>query len=172
MPDPDGQTQQQLSQRYRMTSLIVVALGISSAVCMILGKIVSGTLTGRRQEAESIGFSIYLLAAVASVLAILFRRFMLSGGVMRKAALSGASAVIGRLSMTSVIGAALGELIGILSLLGSVLTGDAAFSWRLGIVSLAVIAYCFPRRQEWIKFTAGALQSTQSSQVPDRSASK
>lgn len=161
-----SRVQQQLAERYKLTSLIVIALGISSAVCMLLGKIVAGVSGVRLPAAESYGFVVGVMAAALGLLSILLRRFMLSAGVVSLAVKSGVSFLTGRLSMTSIIGAALGEVVGILGLIASMLTGDTSSSWRLGIVSLAMIAYSFPRRREWERLISAATASAEKSASP------
>ena len=97
---------------------------------------------------------------------MLLRRVVLSRGQLQMVARKGVPAVLGRLSTVSIICAALGEVIGILGLVGTLLTGDSGFSLRLGIAGLLLIAYGFPRRWEWERVAAAAQAASDEAATP------
>jgi len=69
--------------------------------------------------------------------------------------------ILGALGTTSIIGAALGEIVAILGLVGYMVTGDWNYSWRLGALGLALIIYSFPRRGEWARVVSSAAKEAQ-----------
>lgn len=140
--------QKSLGQRYRMTVILVAGFGVSALILMLLPMML-------RIETQSEGsFNWHkTLATVALLLglaSILMRRVLLSRSVLTSAAKQGREAVLGRLSATSVVGAAFAEAVGIAGLLGFLMTG-VSFAWPVGAVSLILVAYSFPRRGEWAR---------------------
>ena len=137
-----------LEQRYRVTAVLVLGLGFSALILMILPMILRiETPVPSETNWPRILATSALLLGLASVL---LRRILLSRPMLSSAAKQGAESVLGRLSMTSVITAALGEAVGIAGLVGFLMTGDS-FAWPLGAVSLILVAYSFPRRAEWAR---------------------
>ena len=140
--------QKSLSQRYRMTAILVAAFGFSTLLFMILP-------TFLRLEAPA--FSTFnwpkvlaLSALLLGLASVLTRRVLLSRSVLARAAKQGKEALLSRLSMTSIVSAALGEAVGIAGLVGFLMTG-VSFVWPVGVISLILVAYSFPRRGEWAR---------------------
>jgi hypothetical protein len=140
--------QRSLGQRYRMTAMLVAGFGFSALILILLPMIIrvetvaDGTFNWQKVLATSA-----LMLGLASVL---LRRVFLSRSVLVSAAKQGGEAVLSRLSMISVIGAAFGEAVGIAGLVGFLMTG-ASFAWPVGAISLILVAYSFPRRGEWAR---------------------
>lgn len=148
--------QKTLSTRYRLTTFIIVVFGVTLIVYMLVGRIVA--LTAARELPGEKYLTFYYAAVAIGIGVIMLRRVVSSNVQMEAVARRGVNAVLGRMSTVSITGAALGEVVGILGLIGSMLTGDSDFSWRLGVVGIMLIAYSFPRRWEWEKQVAVAEQ--------------
>lgn len=131
-----------------MTAILVLGFGFSALILIFLPMIL------RVEEPAESAFNwpkiLATTALVVGLASVLLRRVFLSRGVLTNAAKQGREAVLSRLSMTSVIGAAFGEAVGITGLVGFLMTG-ASFVWPVGVVSLILVAYSFPRRGEWAR---------------------
>lgn len=145
-----------LRARYRLTALIVVALGISTVLYVVIGWAFAPAMP--RSDYEWLVNSHYIivaLVAVASVAVVFLRRFFLAPARLLKAGRQGVNAMLGRLYLCSLVGAVLGDVVGILGVVASLVTGNREYSWRLGLAALLLIAYSFPRRGEWERAVDG-----------------
>jgi hypothetical protein len=148
-------SQTALRARYRLTSLIVAALGISTILYVIIGWAFAPAMP--RADYEWLTNSHYIiigLVAATSVAVVFLRRFFLAPAQLRTVKQQGVSALLSRLYLGSLVGAVLGDLVGILGVVASLVTGNREYSWRLGIAALLLIAYSFPRRGEWERAVA------------------
>ena len=73
---------------------------------------------------------------------------------MLSAGRRGVSSLLNQLYLASLIGAVIGDVVGILGVVASLMMGNKEYSWRLGIAALLLIAYSFPRRGEWERAVA------------------
>ncbi len=149
--------QKTLNARYQNTALVGVALGRER-----------GALPGHRTidfasgDGDRCGAGQdFLLCAVFSgardeLGSDLLRRWQMA----RLAGKTSVNAILGALGTASIIGAALGEVVSILGLVGFMVTGDQGYSWRLGGLGLALIMYSFPRRGEWARAVSNAAKTS------------
>jgi hypothetical protein len=162
--------QRSLAARYKFTRTLVTLFAVAVVVYMLVGRMVS--LGAARQVSaemyEGLRYAAVTGTGGAVLLAMLLRRVLLARGQLEMAARKGVAAVLGRLSLVSIICAALGEVTGILGLVSSLLTGDSSFSLRLGLAGLLLIAYGFPRRWEWQRQAAAAARATSGDQSQPR----
>jgi hypothetical protein len=79
--------------------------------------------------------------------------------VLGQATLRGVETVLNKLMTVTIICLTAGELVGIMGLIFYFLTGDFQYSWRLGVVSILLILYSFPRRGEWERAVAASAQA-------------
>ena len=145
--------QKALNERYRMTAMVVVAVGLSVLLYLLLPTLipVAPTLI----ETVSWTNRLYSATLVLGLIVVLTRRALLSRTVLSRATRQGTSAVLARFSLTSIICAALAEIVGVLGVFGYLVTGES-YSWPVGIVSLLLIVYSFPRRGEWVRALAAS----------------
>lgn len=139
-----------LRARHRLTVLIVGALGISTILYVVIGWAFAPAMP--RGDYEWLANSHYIiigLVAILSVVVVFLRRFFLAPARLLKAGRQGVSALLSQLYLCSLVGAVLGDVVGILGVVASLVTGNREYSWRLGLAALLLIAYSFPRRGEW-----------------------
>ncbi len=144
-----------LRARYRLTALIVAALGVSTVLYVIIGWAFAPAMP--RGDYEWLASSHYIIVGLVgftSVAVVFWRRFYLAPVRLLKAGQQGVNALLGQLYLCSLVGAVLGDVIGILGVVASLVTGNREYSWRLGIAALLLIAYSFPRRGEWERAVA------------------
>lgn len=139
--------QNALRQRYRTTLIVVLAFCFSVLVYLLLAKIIKPgePVPG----SESWMQPVYSAAIVLGLVVVALRRIMLSNLFMRQATARGVAAVLGNLQTLTLICCALAELAAVGGLILYKMTGDYQYSWRLGVVSLFLLVYSFPRRGEW-----------------------
>ena len=144
-----------LRARYRLTALIVTALGVSTLLYVVIGWAFAPAMP--RGDYEWLANSHYIIVAlvgVAALAVVVLRRFFLSWPRLQNAGRKGISALLSQLYLCSLLGAVLGDVVGILGVVASLMTGNREYSWRLGLAALLLIAYSFPRRGEWERAVA------------------
>jgi hypothetical protein len=141
------ENQKALANSYRTGVRIALITGLSLLVFMLIARFISPdtTLPG----SERLFRPIFIAVIVLGVVAVAVRRFLMSQVMMAKVAPRGVNALLGRLLATTIVCLAIAELVGVLGLIFYLLTGDYEYSWRLGVVSLLLMFYSFPRRGEW-----------------------
>lgn len=144
--------QQILNTRYRTAVVIALAFASSIIVFLIIGQLIK--VEPKPVEMMDWRRILYSTAVIIGFLAVVLRRMLLSRALMSNTARQGATAVLQRLTMVSIVGGALGEAVGIMGFLGYLMTGDLDYSWRLGAIGLLLVAYSFPRRNEWARNVA------------------
>lgn len=159
------ENQKALAQRYRTAVIIVMAFGISVLVYMLMAKILTPKeiMPGSERWQQPV----YSAAIVLGLVVVILRRFLLSNMMVRSAIQRGVQATLQHLFMVTMLICALAEIAAIGGLMLYLLTADPQYSFRLGIVSLFLLAYNFPRRGEWeraVAFSAN-LQSGATAQV-------
>ncbi|MBL8202809.1 MAG: hypothetical protein JNM09_01170 [Blastocatellia bacterium] len=145
-----------LSARYRLTALIVAALGISTVLYVVIGWAFAPAMPRvSYQWLTNSHYVIVGLVAVIALVVVFLRRFYLSPARLYKAGQKGINTLLSQLYLCSLIGAVLGDVVGILGVVASLVTSNREYSWRLGLAALLMIAYSFPRRNEWSRAVAG-----------------
>jgi hypothetical protein len=143
-------SQKALRARYRLTAFIVAALGISTLLYVVIGWAFAPAMPrGDYLWLTNSHYVIVGLVFVVALASVLLRRFFLAAARLRRAGRQGVNALLGHLHLSALIGAVLGDVVGILGVVASLVTGNREYSWRLGIAALLMIAYSFPRRGEW-----------------------
>ena len=141
------ENQKLLDERYRMGVFLALIFGASAIAFIMVARFIAPatSVPGSEKWVQPIFVAVIVIGlAVVSI-----RRILMSQAMMLKLATGGANAIIDRLSKTTIICLALAELVGILGLVFYLLTGYFDYSWRLGVISLLLILYSFPRRGEW-----------------------
>lgn len=147
-----AEDQKALNQRYRKTVIIVMAIGISVLIYLLVAKFIPPR--DSPPGSESWMQPIYSGAIVLGLAVVALRRILLSRMFLKQAIERGVPAVLSSLQTLTLLCCALAEVAGIGGLIFYLLTGDYQYSWRLGAVSLFLIAYSFPRRNEWERAVA------------------
>jgi hypothetical protein len=152
------ENQKAFANSYRTGVKLVLIFGVSVLFFMLIGRFISpnSVLPGNEifssptlPGSEGLARPIFIAVIVLGVIAVTVRRLLMSQSMMAKVASGGVNALLGRLMMTTVISLAIAELVAIMGLTFYLLTGDYDYSWRLGVISLLLIFYSFPRRGEW-----------------------
>lgn len=127
---------------------LVLAFGMSIVVYAGVGLLVL-SMRGSNTRAE-LPYAFYAAAAILAIGSILVRRAMLNRTrIENVAGARGVEGLIKHLLNTTIIAAAVAEIIGVLALVVAFAGGDRGDVIRLGVVALAVSLYNYPSRSSW-----------------------
>jgi len=149
--------QRTFANSYRVAAIIVGSFCVAVLVLMLVAQLITPgeSLPG----SESWMQPIYSGVIVLGLMVVVMRRILLSNTFMRPAAMRGVQAVLKNLMNVTVICCALAEIAAIGGFVLYMLTGDYQYSWRLGVVSLLLLIYTFPRRGEWERAVAASVKA-------------
>jgi hypothetical protein len=141
------ENQKELATSYRTGVKIVMVIALSVLVLMLIARYISPetTLPGSERLVRPILITVIVLGLIV----IFVRRLLMSQSMMAKVAPRGVKALVGRLLTITIICLVIALLVGLMGLAFYLITGDYEYSWRLGVISLLLIFYSFPRRGEW-----------------------
>jgi hypothetical protein len=151
--------QDELTRRHRAAARAVAAVFLFTLLLIAAALFVAprSSLHFNPTLANTLRFTIIFLG----VGAVYFRRTKFSAMRLRDiAALRGAAGLLGTLQRTTVMVALIGALIAALGFYISLLTGDGTDMIYLGIVAVAVLLYCYPRRAAWASVVDAAAETT------------
>jgi hypothetical protein len=149
--------QKAIAPLYKQASIIVMAFALSVILFLILGKV--ATPGEPAPGSEQWQKMIYAGVLILGLFIVVLRRFLLSGIVINRAAAGGIGNVLRNLMAVTIIIASLAEAIAIIGLVFYFVTADYQYSWRLGVISLFLLAYGFPRRAEWERIVAKSTEN-------------
>jgi hypothetical protein len=133
---------------YRTALTLVVALALSIVIYAGVGLLIL-SLRGGSPQAQP-PYSFYAAAAVLAISSILLRRAQLHRLKLEVVAgTRGVEGLIKHLLNTTILAAAIAEVIGVLALVVAFFGGDRNDVIRLGVVALAVSLFNYPRRSAW-----------------------
>ena len=149
--------QQALAQRYRTAAIIVMAFCVSVLLYLVIAKFI--TVDDIKPGVETWQQPVYSAVIVLGVVVVALRRILMSKPLMATATERGAGAVLQHLFTMTIVICALAEIAAIGGLVLYVMPGDYQYSWRLGVVSLFLLLYTFPRRGEWARAVAACAKT-------------
>jgi hypothetical protein len=138
----------QVSAVHRTALTLVLALAMSIVIYTGVGLVILNLRKTRIQA--QLPYTFYVAAAVLAVGSLLLRRAQLHRMKLEVVATTrGVEGLIKHLLNTTVSGAAIAEIIGVLALVVAFFGGEKGDVIRLGVVALAVSLYNYPRRSAW-----------------------
>lgn len=141
-------TQGELARRHGTAANVVKLVGIFTLFLMLVA--LSGVLSGAIGFNRDTAFTLRLTVIFLGVGSVVFRRTRFSAMRLQDiAALRGASGLLETLQTTTVIVALIAAAIGVLGFIISTMTGAGTDMLYFGVVAVAVLAYCYPRRAAW-----------------------
>lgn len=146
-PNPE-QIDSRVAAAHRFALILVMAFSMSIVVYTGVGLLILNT-RGASTSAQ-LPYPFYAAAAALAIGSILIRRAQLHR--MKLEVVAGTRGVEGltkHLLNTTIIAAAIAEVIGVLSLAVPFFGGDQNDVIRLGVVALVVSLYNYPRRSAW-----------------------
>ncbi|MGH9840978.1 MAG: hypothetical protein ACREEM_19665 [Blastocatellia bacterium] len=149
--------QKAIAPRYRQAALIIGGFIASVLLYMAIARLI--TPGDGQPGSEKWQQPIYSAVLVLGLVVVVLRRLLMSQSVMNRAAAGGADNVLRKLLTATIVIAAAAEVIAILGLIFYLLTADYQYSWRLGVISLLLLAYAFPRRGEWERILTASAEA-------------
>jgi hypothetical protein len=144
----EGTPQGELERRHAAAARVVLAVALFTVLLVVLALagVGAGALRFDPLTANTLRFVIVFLG----IGAIYFRRTRFSAMRLRDiGALRGPSGLLRTLETTTVATALIGGLIALLGFAISVMTGFGTDMLYLGVIAVAVLLYCYPRRAAW-----------------------
>lgn len=149
--------QKALAERYRLACILAFAFGVSVGVFILIGRLLP---PGEPQPgSEKWQPPVYAGVIVLGLMIVILRRVLMSRQVVGQATMAGVGAVLNKLVSVTIISLVAAEMVAIVGLVLYQLSADYQYSWRLGVVSLMLIAYSFPRRGEWERAVIAAAKA-------------
>lgn len=152
----------QLAAAYKTALIIVLTFAISIVIYMGVG-LLKLNLRGEKTQGQ-LPFAFYGTAAALAIGSILVRRALLHRAKLEVVAVTrGVEGLIKYLLNSTIIAAAIAEVIGMVALLVAFFGGDQNDVVRLSIVGLAVLVWNYPRRSAWqraVYYFAGTTPNT------------
>jgi hypothetical protein len=158
------QPREQVIAAHKTALTLVLAFALSIVIYAGVGILVL-SMRGANPRAE-LPYAFYGAAAILAIGSIVVRRAMLNRMRIETVAVArGIEGLIKHLSNTTIIAAAIAEIIGVLALVVAFFGGDRGDVIRLSVVALAVSIYNYPSRSSWQRvvdfFTATNARSGQ-----------
>lgn len=144
----EGTPRGELEGRHAAAARVVTAVAVFTLLLMVLA--LTGVLAGAIRFNPATANSLRFVIVFLGVGAIVFRRTRFSAMRLRDiGALRGPSGLLATLQSTTVIVALIGALIALLGFVISVMTESGTDMLYLGVIAIAVLIYCYPRRAAW-----------------------
>jgi O-antigen/teichoic acid export membrane protein len=143
---------EELVRRHRVASRFVLAT-IAFSILLILIAVFAGERLRNpfRPADPTLLLALQIIIPLVFGLgAIAYRRTKFMALRLRDiASLQGTSALIYTLQRTTVMVALIGAAIAVSGFLSTVLTGNGEGAIRAGVIAIAILIYCYPRRAGW-----------------------
>src|SRR6266550_4638804 len=138
----------ELVQRQRTTARTVGALLGGVVLLGVLAFVSRKLLT--EQDNPSLHMSILITILVLGLGAIAFRRTRFATMRLQDiAALRGPSGLLITLQRTTLQIAFIGTTAAVIGFVATLVTGNLSYTYRGGLVAIAVLLYCYPIRKSW-----------------------
>ncbi len=142
--------QSELVQRHKATARTVGALLIAVVLLCVLAFVSRKFLT--EQSNPSLHMAVLITILVLGLGAIAFRRTRFATMRLQDiAALRGPSGLLITLQRTTLQIALIGTTAAVIGFATTLLTGDDSYTYRAGLVAVAILLYCYPVRRSWEK---------------------
>jgi hypothetical protein len=148
--ESNASVQSELVQRHKATARTVRALLIAVVLLSVLAFVSRKFLTQQSDSSLHIAFVITIL--VLGLGAIAFRRTRFTTMRLQDiAALRGPSGLLITLQTTTLQIAIIGTITAVVGFVATLLTGNDSYTYRAGLVGVAILLYCYPVRRSWEK---------------------
>ncbi len=156
--EPAAKIDAELIRRHKAAATTVLAfIGVTALLC-IVAYFSKGFLVEQNNPSLDIALRITILIFGLGAVALRRTRF----STMRLqdiGALRGASGLLQTLQRTTLLVALLGAATAILGFTATVMTGNEFYTYGAGLVSFAILLYCYPVRRSWKRALAQLVQS-------------
>lgn len=147
-PKPTASTESELETRHKATARTVQGLLIGVVLLSVLAFVSKRFLT--EQTHPSLHMAVLIIILGLGLGAIAFRRTRFSAMRLQDiAGLRGTSGLLITLQRTTLEIALIGATAAVVGFGATLVTGDDTYTYRAGLVAVAVLLYCYPVRTAW-----------------------
>lgn len=140
--------QPDLAQRHQATARTVLALLIGVVLLCVLAFVSQKFLT--EQPNRQLNMVALITILILGLGAIAFRRTKFATMRLQDiGALKGASGLLITLQRTTLQVALIGATAAVIGFVATLLTGDPSYTYRAGLIAVAVLLYSYPIRSSW-----------------------
>lgn len=151
----EGTPQGELERRHSSAARVVLAVLVFTA--LLMGLAVAGVFDEAIRFDPMTANALRFVVIFLGVGAIVYRRTRFSAMRLQDiGALRGPAGLLRTLETTTVTVALIGGLIALLGFVISVMTGFGTDMLYFGVIAVAVLLYCYPRRAAWRAVVAAA----------------
>lgn len=142
------EVQAELQRRHSATAKTVLALLVAVVLLCVLAFVSKRFLI--QQNNPSLDIMVRITILIFGLGAITLRRTRFAALRLQDiASLKGTSGLLITLQRTTIQVALLGVIIEVVGFIATLLTGNDFYSYGAGLVSIAVLLYCYPVRRQW-----------------------
>jgi hypothetical protein len=158
MAQPPQSFQDELTRRHRKAAMVVIATLVMTIV--LIGVAFVGGQRIYRPGDQTLAMALWIAIMVFGLGAVALRRTQFSAMRLQDiAALRGISGLLATLQGTTIQLASLGGAIALMGFIVTILTGEKPNMLRAGLIAIAVLLYCYPRRTAWQRVVQGIQQA-------------
>lgn len=140
--------QSELVQRHKATASTVKALLLGVVLLCVLAFVSRKFLT--EQTNPSLHMAVLISILGLGLGAIAFRRTRFATMRLQDiAGLRGSSGLLITLQRTTIQISLIGATAAVVGFVATLLTGDDSYTYRAGLVAVAILLYCYPVRKSW-----------------------
>jgi hypothetical protein len=140
--------QGEVERRHAAAANVVKLVGVFTLLLMLVA--FSGFLGGAVRFNPTAANTLRFVVVFLGIGAIVYRRTKFQAMRLQDiAALRGASGLLKTLQATTVTVALIAAVIAVLGFIISIMTGAGTDMLYFGVIAVAVLAYCYPRRAAW-----------------------
>ena len=144
----NASVQAELTRRHKTTAKTVLSLVVAVILLCVLAFVSKKFLS--EQNNPSLHMPVLISIFIFGLGAIAFRRTKFATMRLQDiAALQGASGLLISLQRTTLQVALIGAAVAVIGFVATLLTGDASFTYRAGVVAAGILLYCYPVRSSW-----------------------
>ena len=145
---PKSTVESELEIRHKATARTIQGLLIGVVLLCVLAFVSRKFLT--EQAHPSLHMAVLIIILGLGLGAIAFRRTRFAAMRLQDiAALRGASGLLITLQRTTLEIALIGATAAVVGFVATLVTGDDTYTYRAGLVAVAVLLYCYPIRTAW-----------------------
>jgi hypothetical protein len=146
--EPTASTESELVKRHKTTARTVQSLLIGVVLLCVLAFVSKKFLT--QHSNPSLHMAVLITILGLGLGAIAFRRTRFASMRLQDiAGLRGSSGLLITLQRTTLQIALIGAAAAVVGFAATLFTGDDTYTYRAGLVSVAVLLYCYPVRTAW-----------------------
>jgi len=140
----------ELQRRHKATVTTVRAMLVGVVLLAVVAYLSPGFLVKRPNV--SLHWPVLITILILGLCSIAFRRTRFATMRLQDiAALKGASGLLITLQRTTLQIALIASAIALIGFVATLLTGDPFYTYRGGVIAVAVLLYCYPVRSSWEK---------------------